>query len=337
MINENYWKDKRVLITGGTGYLGTEITSKLLNLGAIVTCFTKDNPDGNSLFCKYGLDKKTTLVLGDILKLQTVMDTLEKYQIEVIFHLASQPIAKIGLEYPFNTINTNVLGTTTLLEACRLNKSIKSILITSSIHAYNPKKSMPFREEDELKGEYPYEASKSCLDIISQCYGRTYNLPIGITRFSNIYGGGDLRFDRLVSKTIKDIIKNKRITLVHEGQPIREFLYIQDAVTANILLAEKIEKLNMCGEAFNFGSEKTYKIVDVVNMLLEVGLELGYNSPEIVLDKKEIRDVKDLYPSSEKAKQILGWSPEYSLKRGLLETFKWYVNYFKSTGAVNQE
>ncbi|MDP1728807.1 MAG: NAD-dependent epimerase/dehydratase family protein [archaeon] len=325
---ENYWKNKNVLITGGTGYLGLEIASKLIELSGKVICFSKDNPKEKSLFYTNKMQDKIKIILGNILDLELVKKTIQENNIEVVFHLAGQPIANIGLEKPLETIQTNVMGTTTLLEACRLTSSVKSILVASSIHAYNPNKPMPFREDDELKGKYPYEASKSCLDIISQCYGKTYDLNIGITRFSNIYGGGDLEFNRLVSKTIKDIIENNKITLVHEGKPIREFIYIKDAVRANLSLAENIDRLKLKGEAFNFGLEKTYKVIEIVNMLIEIGKQFGFDAPEVKLSKQEVKDVRDLYPCSEKAKQLIGWNPEYSLREGLLETFKWYMDYF---------
>ena len=321
----SFWQDKKVFITGGTGFVGTWLVKELVEKGAAVHCLVKELPAGSN-FTKLGLDKKVTLLFGDVLDKEFLKLSFNKYQIDTVFHLAAQPLVQIALKNPSETLEINIMGTVNILEACRLTPGVKSIVIASSDKAYGSSEKLPYDESHRLKGEYPYDVSKSCTDLIAQTYGKTYSLPIGITRCSNIYGGGDLNFDRIIPETIKHILFNEDILIRSNGKFVREFFYVKDAAHCYVLLAEKVVELNFKGEAFNFGTDTPIRILDLVTEIIEVSVRKDIKVNILDTAKAEI---KDQYLSSKKAKEILHWSPEYSLKRGLKETYDWYKEYFK--------
>lgn len=322
----DYWKGKKVFITGGTGFIGTWVVKALVDNGAEVVCLAKEMQKGSN-FEKLGLDKKVTLIFGDILDLNILKLSLEKYQIDSVFHLAAQPLVQIALKNPAETIYLNVVGTLNVIEACRLNPAIKRIVVASSDKAYGSTEKLPYDESFPLKGEYPYDVSKSCTDLIAQAYAKTYKMPIAITRCSNIYGGGDLNFDRIIPETIKHLIFNEDILIRSNGKFKREFFYVKDAALAYLILAENIEKLGLKGEAFNFGTDEPAVILDLVNKIIEVS---GKKDAKVNILDTAKAEIKDQYLSSEKARKMFGWAPKYSLKEGLKETYDWYSEYFKN-------
>jgi len=321
----NFWKDKNVFITGGAGFIGTWIIKELVDKGAEVYCLVKEMPK-ESNFTGLGLDKKVSLIYGDILDINSLKLFFEKYNIDSVFHLAAQPLVQLALKFPLETIETNVMGTLNVLEACRLNPRIKRILIASTDKAYGSSEKLPYDETFPLRGEYPYDVSKSCVDLISHAYGKTYNMPVAITRCSNVYGGGDLNFDRIVPETIKHILFNENISIRSSGKFKREFFYVKDAAHAYVVLAEKIEELGLKGEAFNFGTDKPVVILDLVKNIIDISERKDVKIDILDIAKAEI---KDQYLSSEKARKILKWEPKYNLEEGLKETFNWYKEYFK--------
>src|SRR3989344_3942409 len=321
----NFWKDKNVFITGGAGFIGTWIIKELVDKGAVVYCLVKEMPK-ESNFTGLGLDKKVSLIYGDILDINSLKLFFEKYNIDSVFHLAAQPLVQLALKSPLETIETNVMGTLNVLEACRLNPRIKRILIASTDKAYGSSEKLPYDETFPLRGEYPYDVSKSCVALISHAYGKTYNMPVAITRCSNVYGGGDLNFDRIVPETIKHILFNENISIRSSGKFKREFFYVKDAAHAYVVLAEKIEELGLKGEAFNFGTDKPVVILDLVKNIIDISERKDVKIDILDIAKAEI---KDQYLSSEKARKILKWEPKYNLEEGLKETFNWYKEYFK--------
>ncbi|MFA5175673.1 MAG: GDP-mannose 4,6-dehydratase [Candidatus Nanoarchaeia archaeon] len=321
----NFWEGKNIFVTGGTGFIGTWLVKELVDKGANVCCLVKEYPK-ESNFLSFNLDKKTNLIFGDMLDIGLIKLCLEKYGIDTVFHLAAQPLVQIALKNPLETIETNVMGTLNILESCRLNQNVKRIVVASSDKAYGSSDKLPYDETFSLKGSYPYDVSKSCTDLVAQAYGKTYNMPVAITRFSNVYGGGDLNFDRIIPETIKHILHNEEILIRSNGKFTREFFYVKDAANAYITLAEKIQELNLKGEAFNFGTDKPVIILDLVKKIIEVS---DKKDSKIKIQDIAKAEIKDQYLSSEKARKILNWEPNYSLEEGLKETYIWYKNYFK--------
>ena len=321
--SDMFWKKKRVLITGGTGFIGTYLVKELINEGAEVFCLTQELV-GKSNFKNWELDKKSTLIFGTVLDFNLINSSLQKYEIDTVFHLAAQPLVQVALKKPYETLQINVIGTLNILEACRSNL-VRRIIVASSDKAYGTHDNLPYYETHALKGEYPYDVSKSCTDLIAQSYGKTYGMPIAITRFSNVYGGGDLNFDRIIPETIKHLLFDEPILIRSNGKFIREFFYVKDAAKAYLKLAEKIEELKLRGDAFNFGTDKPVLLLELVKKIKQVS---GKGDAEIKILDIAKAEIKDQFLSSEKAKKVLGWEPEYELDRGLIETYQWYKEYF---------
>jgi CDP-glucose 4,6-dehydratase len=319
-----FWKDKKVFVTGGTGFIGTWLVKELVDNKADVSVLVKEFPKKGN-FQKLNLEQKTNMIFGNVLDSSSIKLFLDKYDIDTIFHLAAQPLVQLAYKNPVETLKTNIEGTINILEASRLNKKIKRIVVASSDKAYGSSDKLPYDESFPLKGEYPYDVSKSCTDLIAQAYGKTYDLPIAITRLSNVYGGGDLNFDRIVPETIMHILNDEEIQIRSNGKFKREFFYVKDAAQAYVTLAEKIQGLGLKGEAFNFGIDKPTDIIGLVKKIIEVSGKPDSKFKILDIVKAEI---KDQYLSSEKAQEMLKWTPHYSLEDGLKETYNWYKEYF---------
>lgn len=323
MVKE-FWIGKKVFVTGGTGFIGTYLIKELLDCGAEVYCLTQElNKDSN--FKKWGLDEKTVLIYGSILDFNLINLSLQKYNIDTVFHLAAQPLVQLAFSKPFETIETNVIGTLNILETCRLN-GIERIIVASSDKAYGSQENLPYKEESPMNGTYPYDVSKSCTDLIARSYGKTYGMPIAVTRLSNVYGGGDLNFDRIIPETIKHLLLNEPVLIRSDGKFMREFFYVKDAVEAYVKLAENIEKLNLKGEAFNFGTDTPITILDLIKKIKNIS---GKENVEINILNTAKGEIRDQFLSSEKARKMLLWEPKYDLDSGLVETYQWYKDFFK--------
>ena len=319
----NFWEDKNVLITGGSGLLGSNLIKRLLELKThrIVVLVRDYVP--KSIFFSEGLCDKVTIVRGKIEDFSLIERALNEYEIDTVFHLAAQPIVTIANKSPLATFEANIRGTWNVLEACRLHKdNIKRILIASSDKAYGSQKELPYNETAPLQGEHPYDVSKSCVDLISQSYYKTYGLSIAITRCGNFYGPGDLNFNRIVPETIKNVLRNKRPLIRSDGNYIRDFIFIPDAVDGYLTIAENLHRDDIKGEAFNISTGNRLNILELVKLILK-----NMNSdlePEILNEAKG--EIKHQYLNGEKIKRILGWEPKHSIEESLQKTIDWYKN-----------
>jgi CDP-glucose 4,6-dehydratase len=176
-----------------------------------------------------------------------------------------------------------------------------------------------------IKGNHPYDVSKSCADLIALTYAHTYNLPVAIARCGNIYGGGDLNWSRIVPGTIRSVVANQRPILRSDGKYIRDYVYVLDVVEAYLRLAENTPREAVRGEAFNFSLETPVTVGEITNKLLQL---MGRSDLETVILDQAKGEIKDQYLDSGKAKRVLNWSPRYSLEEGLKETIQWYQDFF---------
>ena len=241
------------------------------------------------------------------------------YEIDTLFHLAGQTIVGSALRAPLQTFEANIRGTYHLLEGCRRQAHyIKCIVIASSDKVYGPS-NLPYTETMPLMGNYPYDVSKSCCDLIAQSYFQTYNLPITIARCCNIYGGGDHNRSRLIPGTIRNLLHDEQPLIRSDGSFIREYLYVKDVIDAYFLLAEKTQTERVKGEAFNFGSSRPYSVLEVVNLLRKIMKKEHLETKILNSVQTEIRYQ---HLNSNKAKEMLGWEPSYSLEKGLKETIE---------------
>lgn len=323
-VNKKYQQlsHKNILVTGGCGLVGSHLVEKLVNLGSQVFIPKRDQ-DPRSYFYFKKLYQKTTLIDADIKNFKRVLDIITKYEIKYIFHLAAQPIVETAYHNPLETLETNIMGTAYILEAARLYGQVKGIVVASSDKAYG-KSDKLYHETDPLKGDHPYEVSKSSADLISQTYFKTYGLPATISRFGNIYGPGDLNFNRIIPSIINSILTKTTLELRSNGKFVRDYIYVKDVVNGYLDLAVNIKKTQ--GEAFNFSSSDLLSVLELIKKAEKI-----LNTK---IDYKILDTAKNEIPfqslSYKKAKKILGWQPQYNLKNSLLKTFQWYaVNWKK--------
>ncbi|MDD5187355.1 MAG: GDP-mannose 4,6-dehydratase [Methanoregula sp.] len=321
----NYWEGRRVFVTGATGVLGLNLVNRLIKLDADVVAFVRDWVPRARILGKWLPDSdKVTIVRGGLEDYDSIARTLAEYEIDCIFHLGAQTIVNVGNRSPLTTFKSNIEGTWNLLESARVlntySEDIKCICVASSDKAYGTSKDLPYTEDMPLKGEHPYDVSKSCTDLIAQSYALTYQLPTCIARMGNIYGPGDLNFNRIVPGTIKSLIEGKKPVIRSDGKPIREYFFVEDAVDAYLVMAETIEKRKVSGEAFNFSSGEKICVLDMVQRIIsQYGSSL---KPEILNVSKN--EITDQYLSIEKAKKLLKWVPKYTVGEGLKLTIPWY-------------
>lgn len=322
-----FWKDKKVLVTGVDGFVGSNLAKRLIDEDAKVVGIKRDFiPNSNLIYSK--TDEKVIKVYGDLINYETVERTISQYEIDTIFHLAAQPLVTTAMNSPAQTINSNITSTLNILEASRKIKNVERIIIASSDKAYGVQKKLPYSEESPLKGIYPYDVSKSCCDLIAQTYWNTYKLPIGITRFCNIYGCGDLHLSRIIPGAISSFINSKKPIIRSDGSSIREYLYIDDAVEGYLTFAEKLRSNNLEGEAFNFSSGER---ISVLNLFKKIQKVAKSGLDPIILGTAQA-EINEQYLDFKKARDLLKWSPKINLDEGLKKTFEWYKTYLNING-----
>lgn len=323
MVNK-FWNNKNVFVTGGTGFLGSYLVKKLVNYGANVTILVRDYIPQSNIYIGEEY-KKVNVVHGMLEDYLLIERALGEYEIDTVFHLAAQAIVGVANRNPLGTFKSNIEGTWNILEAARKSPLIKEVIVASSDKAYGDQEKLPYDENMPLQGKHPYDVSKSCADLIAQTYYETYKLPVCITRCGNLYGGGDLNFNRIIPQSIQSILNKEAPVIRSDGSFIRDYFYIEDAVDAYINLAEKVVDLNLGGQAFNFSNEIQLTVLELVNKILKI---MGSDIKPIILNQGS-NEIIHQYLSAKKARTVLGWSPNYTIDEGLIKTIEWYEDFLK--------
>ena len=318
-MRNNFWKNKKVLVTGYEGFLGSNLTKKLISLGAGVWGLDIVTHRKKTILSKDDY-RNITVIKGNVANLALLKKIIEKNKIEVVFHLAAEAIVGRCLHRPLRTFSSNIKGTWNILEASRLSKTVRAVIIASSDKAYGSHKKLPYTEEYPLCGAHTYDASKASADLLARAYFVSYKLPVSITRCGNIFGPGDFNFSRIITDTIKCIIKDKTLNIRSDGKFTRDYVYVDDIVNGYILIAEKMHKLNLSGEAFNFSNENPISVLELVNEIYKISEQ----KPRYKILNQAQHEIRDQYLSSKKSKKILGWKPKHSLRDGLKKTICWY-------------
>ena len=317
------WKDRPTLVTGATGLVGSWLTRRLREAGADVVCLVRDWIPQSEVVRSGTLDG-VKIVRGDICDRDLLERTLGEYEINTVFHLAAQTIVGIANRNPISTFESNITGTWNVLEACRRSPAVKAIVLASSDKAYGDQDVLPYSEDTPLEGRHPYDVSKSCSDLIGQTYGKTYHLPVAITRCGNFYGGGDLNWNRIVPGTIRSVLRGERPVIRSDGQFIRDYFYVEDGAAAYLLLAEKLlSNDRLRGQAFNFSNEIQVTVLDLVNQILKM-LD---SSLEPDVRNEASNEIRHQYLSACRARTELAWSPLFTLDEGLAKTISWYQEF----------
>lgn len=325
MQNKNpFWKDRNVFVTGATGILGSWLTKKLVAEKANVTILKRDHVPKSELELS-GTVNRVNIVHGTLEDYWTAERALNEYEIDTCFHLAAQAIVQTSNRSPLPTFEANVRGTWNIMEAIRHNTTVNRVVVASSDKAYGDHGKLPYKEDYPLAGLHPYDASKSCCDIIAQSYAHTYKIPTGIARCGNIYGGGDFNFNRIVPGTIKSIIEGQHPIIRSDGTYIRDYFYVEDAVDAFLTLAQSLDNKNLIANSFNFSPENPLPVMEVVEKILRIS---GSNLKPIILSQAT-NEIKNQYLDCSKAHKLLKWKAKIDIDKGLKNTIEWYRSFFK--------
>ncbi len=328
MSRSSYWEERRVFITGCTGILGSWLTLALLEAGADVVGLIRDRVPLSNLRLS-GAEQRISAVDGDIANGELLERVLNEYEIEVVFHLAAQPLVRLANRAPLGTFDTNIRGTWLLLEACRRSSTVKRVVVASSDKAYGDQEILPYSENAPLQGGHPYDVSKSCADLIAQAYYITYQLPVAITRCGNIYGGGDLNWDRIVPGTMRSVLRGEAPVIRSDGTLQRDYLYVADIVEGYLRLAECLEDPALHGQAFNFGMDDPKTVLEMAQAIIAIS---DYPGIKPVVLNQAAHEIRKQYLASDKAHRLLDWRAQYSLEEGLRQTLAWYRQFFQQQG-----
>jgi CDP-glucose 4,6-dehydratase len=276
----------------------------------------------------FGLLDSIDIVRGSLTDYGLMERVLNEYEVEYCFHLAAQAIVGIANRSPVSTFESNIQGTWTLLEAARHAKQLRGFVFASSDKVYGDHDVLPYSEESPLQAAYPYDASKLCADVLARSYAATFDLPVAVLRCANIYGGGDLNWSRIIPGTIRSMLLGEAPVIRSDGTLERDYMYVSDAVSAYLALAEHISRDDVRGQAFNFGWGKGYSVKEIVDAILQEG---GSGLQPQVLGHVQ-GEINKQWLDSAKANRILDWSPEVTLKDGIARSIEWYRQYIDQLG-----
>jgi len=318
-----FWKDRRVFVTGCTGLVGAWTVRLLLERGAHVVGLVRDQVKGSELV-RGGLMERIDVVQGCVENYHLLERSLAEYEIQTVLHLAAQTIVGTANRSPLSTFETNIKGTWCLLEAARRCGGNPHVIVASSDKAYGDQSVLPYVEEAPLQGRHPYDASKSCTDILALTYHHTYKLPVCVTRCGNFYGGGDLNWNRIIPGTIRSVLRGDRPLIRSDGTYIRDYFYVRDGAAAYLHLAERMARQpEVIGHAFNFSTETQVTVLDMVQRIL--GLMGSHLTPNVKGEASN--EIIHQWLSAAKARQMLAWRPQFTLDEALLETIAWYQDF----------
>lgn len=315
------WQGRSVLVTGASGFLGGWLCDALLAGGARVIALVRDEPRPSGLELM-GLAGRVTRVSGAVEDGAACERALADYEVSVVFHLAAQTLVGVAQRSPVATFEANIRGTWTLLDACRRHQpALAAVIVASSDKAYGSHDRLPYREEFCLQPRFPYDVSKACAEMIARSFFHAYGLPVAVTRCANLYGGGDLNWSRIVPGTIRSALCGERPVIRSDGTPVRDYLYVTDAVDGYLKLAWSLGHGRHRGEAFNFGTDEPLAVLDLTRAILAA---CGRGDLEPDVHGTASGEIDRQFLDSSFARQDLDWRPQMPLQAGLDRTVAWY-------------
>ncbi len=317
---------RRALVTGGHGFVASHLTRALLESCDSVRVLDRPAPRLTDVGGprRSGLDlheirAEVDLVEADLRDAEAVAAAIAGC--DAVFHLAAQTIVGVARASPVETFEVNVRGAWNVFEACR-SLEVERVVFASSDKAYGESDELPYREDFPLRGAFPYDASKAAADILARSYARSYGAPFAVTRFANVYGEGDLNFSRLIPETAAALLDGRPPVIRSDGSPQRDFLYVGDAISAYLAIADALDGNGAAGEAFNAGGERPHEVREVVDLMVAAaggGVEAEYRgtgNPDGEIDRQ--------FVDSSKLRELTDWSPAVELGEGLRRTLAWY-------------
>lgn len=316
----------RALVTGAHGFVASHLAKALLERGDAVRVLDRPAPreadvGGERLsgLDLLGIRAEVELAEGDLRDAEAVGAAVAGC--EAVFHLAAQTIVGVARSSPLETLEVNVGGAWNVFEACRVHGVARTVF-ASSDKAYGSSPELPYREDFPLRAAYPYDASKAAADIVARSYAHAYGVPLAVTRFANVYGGGDLNFSRLIPEAVIAVLDGRPPVIRSDGSPERDFLYVEDAVAAYLAIEAALDGEGAGGEAFNAGGERPHSVREVVELVAEISGSgvapdfRGEGNPDGEIDRQ--------FVDSAKLRELTGWEPRVGLEEGLRRTLEWY-------------
>jgi CDP-glucose 4,6-dehydratase len=321
------WTARRVFVTGATGIVGSWLVKALVDAGAYVVVLVRDW-DPQSELVRSATIARTSVVNGRLEDYATLERAINEHEIDTVFHLGAQPIVTTALRNPLPTFEANIRGSYNLLEACRVHHGlVQRVIVASSDKAYGDGPHLPYTEDMPANGRHPYDVSKSCTDLLAMSYAHSFDMPVTVARCGNIYGGGDLNWSRIVPGTIRSLWRGQRPQLRSNGEYTRDYIFVQDVVSAYMTLAERCSDNGVRGEAFNFSPESRVTVLEITRAIQR--LMNRADLEPLILDQARA-EIHDQYLDTSKAKERLGWRALHSLDAGLTETISWYTRFLES-------
>lgn len=316
------WAGTRVLFTGAQGFIGSWVAERLLDEGADL--FVLDRPPAElSRFRLRGLHDRCMPVSADLMDLDSLRRAIDAHGLGAVFHLAATAIVGSATKSPLSTYEVNVRGTWNLLEACRIaDVPPQRVVVASTDKAYGTHEDLPYREGHALQPRYPYDVSKACADLIARSYAHTFDLPVAVTRFGNVFGGGDLNFSRLIPGTIRALMAGERPVIRSGGLMERDFLYAEDAAGAYLAVAGSLDRPELRGRAWNASIGSPVTVLKIVRRL--AGISGADAEPDVRGEGTPHGELTRQWLDSSAIAEQLGWTPAWDLDRGLEATYRWY-------------
>jgi len=332
VIDLDFYKGKKILVTGHTGFKGSWLCKILVKAGAEVTGYSLIPPTNPNLFEISGIEKDINSVIGDIRDLEKLMDTFNKYKPEIVFHLAAQPIVRDSYKEPVYTYETNVMGTVNILECIRKNLCVKSFLNITTDKVYqNNEWEWGYRENEPLDGFDPYSNSKSCSELVTHSYKKSFftdeRVTISTARAGNVIGGGDFANDRIIPDGIRAAEKKEPI-IVRNPHSTRPYQHVLEPLCAYLMIAEKQYKDIKYAGYYNVGPDECDCIT--TGTLVDIFCEKwGQN---MIWEDKFMggpHEANFLKLDCSKIKKVFGWSPRWGVETAIKKTVEWAKCYFE--------
>ena len=342
---QGIYKDRTVLVTGHTGFIGSWLVLWLQSLGAKVVGYSLESSTKPSLFETLGLENEITHIIGNVQDNQNLSDNIEKYKPEIVIHLAAQPLVRVSYEDPVETFRTNILGTVNILDSIRKSDSVSSCVVMTSDKCYQNLDADRFHKEtDPLGGSDPYSASKGAAEIITNSFRNSFfnKSNIATVRAGNVIGGGDWAKDRIVPDCIRALTTNKKI-MVRNPSSIRPWQFVLEPISGILWLGSKLyTKPEKYSEAWNLGPNQTSNITveKVVQNIIRIwdkdGSEKGSWLDTSKESKNQPNESISLLLDSTKALTSLEWKTIYSFETAINQTVSWYKSYYNNDTSMKE-
>jgi CDP-glucose 4,6-dehydratase len=334
LMNPDFWKAKRVFLTGHTGFKGAWLSLWLRRLGATVCGYALEPPTEPNLFTLAGVAGDVESHIGDVRDLAALTAAMRTFAPEIVFHMAAQPIVRDSYRIPVETYEVNVMGTVNLLEAVRCTPGVKGTVIVTSDKCYQNREIIwPYRESDALGGNDPYSSSKGCAELVSYAYGRSFFAPamgrgsLASARAGNVIGGGDWANDRLMADVMRGLLSGENI-VIRRPRAVRPWQHVLEPLSGYLRVAEHLcDKGPVAWDAWNFGPEfGSNRSVETLARLVC----RRWGSPDALQIKDDpgaVHEAGLLTLDSTKAKLELGWFPRWDFEECIARTVDWYRAY----------